>query len=201
MFENLSADLARYLQEGQPFWRKALVIAETQGIWAVVVYRYGRWVYTAAPRAVRPPLKVTYHLLHKLIEVATGISIPASCQIGPGLYVGHFGTIILHSDVRMGRDCSLGQDVTIGTRARGARGTPVIGDGVYLGAGCRVLGSIRVGDGAAIGANAVVLQDVPPGVTVVGVPARPVDQRESPASRSGGRPRGAGPRRRAVRRR
>jgi serine O-acetyltransferase len=95
MFENLSADLARHLQEGQPLWRKALLVAETQGIWAVAVYRFGRWVYTVAPPGVRLPLKLTYHVLHKLIEILTGISIPASCQIGPGLYVGHFGTIIL----------------------------------------------------------------------------------------------------------
>jgi len=182
MLEDLRCDLARYVPRGEPLWRQALVLAETQGLWAVAVYRYGRWVYTRAPAAARPLLKGSYRLLHKLVEITTGIKIPASCEIGAGLYVGHFGTIILHSDVKLGRGCSLSQDTTIGTRALGSTGVPVIGDGVYLGAGCRVLGPIRVGDGAAIGANAVVLHDVPAGATAVGVPARVVEGRVEAAA-------------------
>jgi len=183
MFEDFRCDLSRHVQKHDSFCRKALTFIETQGLWAVAVYRYGRWVYARAPRPARPPLKASYRLLQKLVEMTTGIQIPASCELGPGLYVGHFGTIILHSDVKMGRNCNLSQDTTIGTRARGSAGVPVIGDGVYFGAGCRVLGPIRIGDGAAIGANSVVVRDVPAGATVVGVPARAAS---SPPAHPGG---------------
>jgi serine O-acetyltransferase len=178
--EDFRADLARCVGVDESLWRKVLVCLETQGIWALAVYRYGRWVYTrsaAAPPLVLLPLKLGYHLAQKLVEMTTGIRIPASCDIGPGLTIGHFGVVILHPRVKMGRDCSLGQDTTIGTCGNGATGVPVIGDGVYFGTGCRVLGAIRVGDHAAIGANAVVLQDVPDGATAVGVPARIVHKR------------------------
>jgi serine O-acetyltransferase len=184
--DDLRADLARCVPAAAPLWRKLLVCLETQGIWAVAVYRYGRWVYTRSPTlppVVRLPLKLGYHLAQKLVEVTTGIRIPASCDIGPGLVVGHFGAVILHPRVQMGRDCSLGQDTTIGTRGNGATGVPVIGDGVYFGTGCRVLGAIRVGANAAIGANAVVLQDVPDGATAVGVPARIIHRRAAVAPR------------------
>ncbi len=173
MFENLRADLARYVRRDESGWRKLLVYLETQGVWAVVVYRYGRWVYTECPPSVRLPLKIVYRVAQKLAEIATGMQVPASCEIGPGLGLGHFGTIIIHGKVKMGRNCSLAQDTTIGTRGNGlGAGVPVIGDNVYFGSGCRVLGPIHVGNGAAIGSNAVVLCDVPDGATAVGVPAR-----------------------------
>jgi serine O-acetyltransferase len=59
---------------------------------------------------------------------------------------------------------------------RGAIGGPKIGRGVFIGTGCRILGNMRIGDGAVIGANAVVVDDVPEGTTVVGVPARPIQR-------------------------
>jgi serine O-acetyltransferase len=178
VFDNLRADLARYVSGDEPTWRKLVVYAETQAVWATAVYRYGRWVYTEAPPRLRTPLKAVYRVAQKVAEIATGMQIPASCEIGPGLGLGHFGTLIIHGQVKMGRDCSIGHDTTIGTRGDGLeRGVPVIGDGVYLGSGCRVLGPIRVGDGAAVGANAVVLCDVPAGAKAVGVPARIIPAR------------------------
>jgi serine O-acetyltransferase len=148
------------------------VAATTQGVWALAVYRFGRWVYTRAPRPARLPLKVAYHVAQKAVESTTGIQIPASCDIGPGLYIGHFGTIVVHGDVRMGRGCSLSQDTTVGSAGVGKAGAPRLGDGVYVAAGARVLGPVRVGDRAVVGANAVVIRDVPDDATAVGVPAR-----------------------------
>jgi serine O-acetyltransferase len=93
----------------------------------------------------------------------------ASSEIGPGLFIQHgFATIV--AAARVGANCWINQQVTIGFDRPDAR--PVIGDDVAVHAGAKVLGAITVGDGARIGANAVVIADVPPGCTAVGVPAR-----------------------------
>jgi serine O-acetyltransferase len=76
--------------------------------------------------------------------------------------------IIVHSKARIGDRVVIMQQVTIGIRGHGVNEAPVIEDEVYIGAGAKVLGGIRVGHGAVIGANAVVTRDVPPRATVVG---------------------------------
>jgi len=92
-----------------------------------------------------------------------------SSEIGPGLFIQHgFATIV--AAARVGSDCWINQQVTIGFDSPGSR--PVLGDRVTVHAGAKVLGGVNVGDGARVGANAVVLHDVPPGHTAVGVPAR-----------------------------
>ena len=79
--------------------------------------------------------------------------------------------IVIHRRVVIGDNCEIAQHVTIGGRS-GHADVPVIGNQVFIGAGAKVLGPIRIGDGAIIGANAVVLKDVPPLAVVAGVPAR-----------------------------
>jgi serine acetyltransferase len=76
--------------------------------------------------------------------------------------------IVIHSKARIGDRVVVMQQVTIGGHTPGLNEAPEIGDDVYVGAGAKVLGSIRVGRGAIIGANAVVTRDVPAGATVVG---------------------------------
>jgi serine O-acetyltransferase len=88
-------------------------------------------------------------------------------EIGPGLFIQHgFATIVNAS--RVGANCWINQQVTIGFKDR--TGNPVIGDDVVVSAGAKVIGPVTVGDGSTIGANAVVVRDVPPGTTAVGVP-------------------------------
>jgi serine O-acetyltransferase len=92
--------------------------------------------------------------------------------IGPGLFVSHGQCTILSAE-RIGANCQVHQGVTVGWDYRGDR-RPIIGDDVFIGCGAKVLGAVTIGDGARIGANAVVLCDVPPKATAVGVPARVV---------------------------
>lgn len=102
-----------------------------------------------------------------------GLSIPVQTRIGPGLYIGHYGSIVVHHDAVLGANCNLSQGVTIGQTNRGLRcGVPEIGSEVYIGPGAKVIGCIRIGDRAAIGANAVVTRDVPASGVAVGIPAR-----------------------------
>jgi serine O-acetyltransferase len=91
-------------------------------------------------------------------------------RIGPGLFVSHGEATILSAE-RIGANLQVHQGVTVGWDYRGDR-RPIVGDDVFIGAGAKVLGAITVGDGAMIGANAVVMCDVPPGATAVGIPAR-----------------------------
>jgi serine O-acetyltransferase len=179
MLETFRSDLARYLSiPGVPESRlkRLRQLAETQGVWAIAVYRFGQWAQQQAPKPLRPLAKAGYLAAFKLTEITTGICLPAAARIGKGLYIGHFGGIFVHPDVTMGEGCSISQGVTLGERG-GRRGSPQVGDGVYIGAGAKVLGNVRIGDGAQIGANAVVVHDVPAGATAVGVPARVVERR------------------------
>ncbi len=165
MFTNLKADLKRY----EKF---SLYLLFEQGIWAMVVYRYGRWI-----RGVRIPIlnilfKISAFVLFKGIEILTGISLPASADIGKGFLIGHFGNIIVHSQAKIGEHCSVGPGVLIGTRGLGNNAVPVIGNDVYIGVGAKILGAVHVGDHVRIGANAVVLSDIPDGATAVGIPAK-----------------------------
>lgn len=168
MLNHFKSDIRRYRSlESSVFY-----LFFEQGLWAIAVYRFGQWVRGIPIPIVSHLLKVFAFLLFKSIEVWTGISLPASARIGKGFYVGHFGGIILHSDVVMGENCSIGPGVLIGTRGGGRKGVPVIGDNVYIGVGAKVLGPITIGNNVKIGANAVVLNSVPDNATVVGIPAR-----------------------------
>lgn len=169
--ETLRADIQRHWADGGSLGQNLQMLALTQGIWATAVFRMGQWIYGGLPAPLAAPAKLGYKVAAKAVEITTGISVPASARIGPGFYIGHFGTIIVHPDTRMGRGCSIGQGVTIGTQGAGNQGVPRLGDNVYVGAGAKVLGGISVGDNVAIGANAVVIKDVPADSVAVGVPA------------------------------
>ena len=85
----------------------------------------------------------------------------------------HPNGIVIHPGTKIGPNCLLFQQVTIGTNY--GKGLPLIGGHVDIGAGAKIFGDIKIGDHARVGANAVVLSDVQPRATVVGIPARMID--------------------------
>lgn len=105
----------------------------------------------------------------------TGADIPLNVEIAGGLLMPHPQGIVIHPDVRIGPNCLLMQQVTLGVGTR--PGVPILEGAVDIGAGAKVLGGVRLGAGCRVGANAVVLDDVAPGETVVGIPAQPVERR------------------------
>ncbi len=121
--------------------------------------------------------KPAYFLVKKFIvrhlSFKYGFSIPCETKIGPGLYLGHFGSIIVNKNAVIGKNCNLSPGVVIGQINRGKRrGVPTIGSNVYIGPGAKILGNIIVGNNVAIGANAVVIDDVPNNAVVVGIPGK-----------------------------
>ena len=109
-------------------------------------------------------------LRHRFWSVITGAEIPLNIKkFGEGTELPHPNGVVIHNEAEIGRDCRLFQQVTIGTGPR--PGLPRLGARVWIGAGAKILGGVVIGDGAVIGANAVVLTDVPPGATAVGIPA------------------------------
>jgi serine O-acetyltransferase len=114
-----------------------------------------------------------------------GIEIAVRCPIGPGLFLPHTqGTVI--GAWRVGSDAIIFQGVTLGAReldfSYSEQSRPVIGDGVTIGAGAKVLGGIHVGEGARIGANSVVLHAIPAHALAVGAPARGVKEAQGATS-------------------
>lgn len=91
-----------------------------------------------------------------------GFDISYRTKIGKGLYIGHFGGIVIHGDAEIGEFCNLSQGMTIGVLARGKNtGIPKIGNRVFIGPGAAILGGISIGDDVLIGTNAIVTFDVP----------------------------------------
>jgi serine O-acetyltransferase len=159
----IDADVARWLgivrPEGGPSPALLWLLARYPEFRTLYYYRLRRGGVAgaafAAVAAVIYPGERTLHL--------------ASSEIGPGLFIQHgFATIV--AAARLGANCWVNQQVTIGFDKPEQR--PILGDNVTVHAGAKVLGAVTIGDGARIGANAVVRQDVPPGCTAVGVPAR-----------------------------
>jgi serine O-acetyltransferase len=166
------ADLKRY--PPRPFLKE-------QAVWAIALYRFGRRNDRRKPGFFRKLCNRWYWFAYRVIETLTGISIPKSVRVGPGLRIYHFGNIFVHADSTIGANCTLRQGVTIGNRHEGGP-VPVLEDDVELGAYAQVLGGVRIGRGAKIGALSVVLCDVPPGATAVGIPARVIPAKDGGAT-------------------
>lgn len=145
-----------------------------QSAWAIALYRFGRRNDRRRHGLLRWAADRWYWLAYRVIETLTGISIPKSAEIGPGLRIYHFGNVFVHAQAKIGANCTLRQGVTIGNRHDGGP-VPVLEDDVELGAYAQVLGGVRIGRGAKIGAMSVVLCDIAPGATAVGVPARVIE--------------------------
>ena len=169
LFENLREDWLTYDRQ-----------LSRQGLWAMVIYRFGRWRYTIGPRWIRLPFSFLYKFLQKCVEIVAGIELPCEVTLGHRFRIDHFGGIVISGDATFGDDCIVRNGVTVGLRNTGQRGAPVIGNRVDIGAGAKILGAIRIGDDVAIGANAVVLQDVPSNSIAVGIPARILPRKSQP---------------------
>lgn len=145
----------------------------TQGFWACFVYRIAHYVYYYFKIPILRQLLLAVFLpWQKLVEVMAGIYLPYRCHVGKGLYICHFGSIIINTNARIGDNCNLSQGVTLGIKHSGKyQGVPTLGNRVYVGPNAILIGGIEIGDDAAIGAGAIVTKPVPPRGVAVGNPA------------------------------
>jgi serine O-acetyltransferase len=145
-------------------WKALVKVLLTDGTPAMVWYRLMQW----SRRWRLFPLEL---LFNRINTAFCGCVIGRGAEFGEGFVLIHSGGVVINGSVRGGDSIRIEHQVTIGAEKRAS---PVLGNDVFIGAGAKIIGSIRVGDGAKIGANAVVLQDVPDGATVVGIPAKVV---------------------------
>jgi serine O-acetyltransferase len=159
MFENIKND---YVRHGRSILNPAF--------WAVYNYRYGCWAAGIRFRPLRWIFLRFYGINLFFILITSGIRLYRETKIGNDLHLIHSGNIQVHPDTIIGDRCGIQQDVTIGINV--GPGAPVIGNDVFIGAGAKILGKIKIGDGATVAANSLVISDVPPRSTAIGVPAR-----------------------------
>ena len=166
MLEQLKDDL-RSIFARDPAARNLFEVLTTYpGVHALLVHRasHALWV-----RGFKWPARMLSHLGRWF----TGIEIHPGASIGRRFFIDHGMGVVIGETAEIGDDCTLYHGVTLGgtTWNKGKR-HPTLRNGVVIGAGAKVLGPITVGDNARIGSNAVVVKDVPPGATVVGIPGR-----------------------------
>ena len=120
------------------------------------------------PNILAIPVGVAYRLL---VEWTLGVELPWRTTVGPGLRILHGQGLVVKDHAVIGEQVTLRHSVTIGSKYEGAA-SPVLGDGVDVGAGAIILGEISVGENSVIGAGAVVVSSVPPRCVAVGNPAK-----------------------------
>lgn len=139
-------------------------------------FRYTFWMRTCSyfrNNKFYYPLFVLSLLYLRHLSFKSGIQIPYDTEIGPGFYIGHFGTIVINGETKIGKNVNISPGVNIGMANRGSKkGVPTIGNDVYIAPGAKIVGRIKIGNNVAIGANAVVTNDIPDNACVAGVPAK-----------------------------
>lgn len=137
-----------------------------QGLHAIILHRIARFF-------LKLRLKFIARLISQISRHLTGIEIHPGAKIGRGLFIDHGMGVVIGETTIIGDNVTLFQGVTLGgTGKEKGKRHPTIGNNVVIGGGAKVLGNITIGDNSYIGANAVVIKDVPPNSTVVGVPGR-----------------------------
>ena len=152
-------------------------------LWALAVYRFGRWAMQRRSGWARWLGGKVYGLLFVFSEMLTGISLQRDTEAGVGPHFIPAGGIYIPPPARLGDHVGIMHNVTIGTNM--GPEVPVIGNHVFIGCGASILGDVHVGDGSRIAANSLVINDVPPGSFVVGVPAKSFKRLAGAAPRAG----------------
>jgi len=170
MFERIKRDIQVVFERDPAVKSVWEVILAYPGFHAIQIHRVAHWLY-------RHRRYVLARVVSHIGRWLTGIEIHPGARLGPGLFIDHGMGVVIGETVEIGENVTLYQGVTLGgTGKEKGKRHPTIGNNVVIAAGAKVLGSFKVGDGAKIGAGAVVLREVPPYSTVVGVPGRVVAQ-------------------------
>ena len=144
------------------------------GIWSLIMHRPAHWLY-------KRNLKLLARIISQLTRWFTGIEIHPGATIGRRCFIDHGMGIIIGETTEIGDDVTIYQGVTLGGTGKDVgKRHPTIGNRVLISSGAKVLGPFKVGDDVKIGAGSVVLKEVPPGCTVVGIPGTIVRKNGKP---------------------
>lgn len=170
MFKTLRSDIQAVFANDPAATSLFEVIFTYSGLHALWAHRVAHWFY-------RRNFKTIARIISQLSRFFTGIEIHPGAKIGERFFIDHGMGVVIGETCEIGNDVVLYQGVTLGgTGKEKGKRHPTIGDHVVISSGAKVLGSFKVGDNARIGANAVVLKEVPPNSTVVGIPGKIVKQ-------------------------
>jgi serine O-acetyltransferase len=166
MFDTLRADLDAYLQRDPAARNKMEVFFLYSGYKAVRKYRRAHWFQIHN-------MKFIARWLSQRARNKTGVEIHPGATIGKGLVIDHGMGVVIGETTVIGDNCLIYQNVTLGGTGKDqGKRHPTLGDNVMVGSGAKVLGPFKVGDNSRVAANSVVLSEIPPNSTAVGVPAR-----------------------------
>lgn len=140
-------------------------------------FKYAFCIRTGAYLKHHPIFRYNLFHLSRMVQkhftYKYGVDITYNTRIGPGLHICHINGIGVSPGAKIGANCTISQLVVIGRANRGKReGYPTIGDNVYLGPGAKIVGRLTIGNNVAVGANCVVIDDVPDGAVVGGIPGK-----------------------------
>ena len=163
-FREVGEDI-RNMVEKDPAARNGLeVLICYPGIWALIMHRPAHWLY-------RHKIKLLARIISQLTRWFTWIEIHPGASIGRRCFIDHGMAIIIGETTEIGDDVTIYQGVTLGGTGKDTgKRHPTIGNRVMISYGAKVLGPFKVGDDVKIGAGSVVLKEIPPGCTVVGIP-------------------------------
>jgi serine O-acetyltransferase len=141
--------------------------------WRIPGFRYTFFMRKVASHKVNTVRGIIYRVFFKRYGLKYGFQIPAKTKIGKGFCIFHFGNIVVNPDVVIGKNCTINSSAVIGETNRGIKkGSPLLGDQVYLGSGSVVVGKITIGNNVLIAPNAYVNFDVPSNNIVIGNPGK-----------------------------
>ena len=168
MFQSLSELLGAYQKRDPAARSKLEIFLLYPGVHAVILHRVSHWLYCHH-------LPFLARLNSQLARHITGIEIHPGAKIGRRLVIDHGMGIVIGETAEIGDDCLIYHGVTLGGTGKDVgKRHPTIGNNVLIGAGAKVLGPFTVGDNSRIASNSVVLSEIPPDSTAVGVPAKVV---------------------------
>jgi len=166
LFKNIAYDIKSVMERDPAARSKAEVFFLYPGVHAVFWHRVAHFFF-------RHNMKFTARFISQISRFFTGIEIHPGAVIGRGLFIDHGMGVVIGETAVIGDNCTIYQGVTLGgTGTEKGKRHPTLGNNVMVGCGAKILGPFTVGDNSKIAAGAVVLSEVPPNSTCVGVPAR-----------------------------
>lgn len=173
MFNHLREDIAVVFERDPAARTHWEVLTTYPGVHALIIHRFSHWLWGCRLRWFA---RFSSHIARWF----TGIEIHPGATIGRRVFIDHGMGVVIGETAVIGDDCTLYHGVTLGgTSWKKGKRHPTLDTGVVIGAGAKVLGPITIGANAKIGSNAVVVKDVPPEATAVGIPARILDQEKA----------------------